>query len=111
MRETLGDRRIAVCRELTKFHEEIFRGNITEAIAHLIEPRGEFTIVLEGSAAEGPSIDDPEVLATARRQLSELSDEGVKAREAVRVVSATSGLPHREVYALWLNIAGNRPQS
>jgi len=111
VRETLGNRRIAVCRELTKFHEEIFRGNITEAIAHLNEPRGEFTIVVEGTNAEGPFIDDPAVLAAARRQLSELRDEGVKAREAVRVVSATTSLPHREVYALWLDMVGNRPQS
>jgi len=44
----LGDRRIAVCRELTKLHEEIFRGRVTEAIDHFAEPRGEFTLVIEG---------------------------------------------------------------
>ena len=50
----LGDRRIAVCRELTKLHEEIWRGTLSGAIAHFAEPRGEFTLVIEGGA---PSAD------------------------------------------------------
>src|SRR3990172_3637812 len=41
-----GDRRIAVCRELTKLHEEVFRGRISEAIERFAEPRGEFTLLL-----------------------------------------------------------------
>ena len=46
--EILGDRRIAVCRELTKIHEEVFRGTLTQAVDHFTEPRGEFTLVVEG---------------------------------------------------------------
>jgi len=46
--EILGNRRISVCRELTKVHEEIFRGRVSEAREHFIEPRGEFTLVIEG---------------------------------------------------------------
>jgi 16S rRNA (cytidine1402-2'-O)-methyltransferase len=46
--EILGDRRIAVCRELTKVHEEIFRGRVSQARQYFIEPRGEFTLVVEG---------------------------------------------------------------
>lgn len=45
----LGDRRIAVCRELTKLHEEIFRGTIRTALDYFQEPRGEFTLVIEGT--------------------------------------------------------------
>jgi 16S rRNA (cytidine1402-2'-O)-methyltransferase len=46
--EILGDRRIAVCRELTKVHEELFRGRVSQARQYFIEPRGEFTLVVEG---------------------------------------------------------------
>jgi 16S rRNA (cytidine1402-2'-O)-methyltransferase len=46
--EILGDRRISVCRELTKVHEEIFRGRLSQAKEHFVEPRGEFSLVIEG---------------------------------------------------------------
>jgi len=46
--EILGDRRISVCRELTKVHEEIFRGRVSQAKEHFAEPRGEFSLVIEG---------------------------------------------------------------
>jgi 16S rRNA (cytidine1402-2'-O)-methyltransferase len=46
--EILGDRRVSVCRELTKVHEEIFRGRVSQAREHFIEPRGEFSLAIEG---------------------------------------------------------------
>jgi len=46
--EILGNRRISVCRELTKVHEEIFRGRVSQASEHFAEPRGEFSLVIEG---------------------------------------------------------------
>jgi 16S rRNA (cytidine1402-2'-O)-methyltransferase len=46
--EILGNRRISVCRELTKVHEEIFRGRVSQAREHFTEPRGEFSLVIEG---------------------------------------------------------------
>jgi 16S rRNA (cytidine1402-2'-O)-methyltransferase len=46
--EILGDRRLSVCRELTKVHEEIFRGRVSQAKKHFIEPRGEFSLIIEG---------------------------------------------------------------
>ena len=47
--EALGDRQIAVCREMSKVHEEVFRGPISEAIDHFSSPRGELTLVIEGA--------------------------------------------------------------
>jgi len=49
MLEKLGERNVAVCRELTKLHEEIFRGTLSEAVKHFQKPRGEFTIVIQGT--------------------------------------------------------------
>ena len=46
--EILGNRRLSVCRELTKVHEEIFRGRVSQAREHFAEPRGEFSLVIEG---------------------------------------------------------------
>jgi 16S rRNA (cytidine1402-2'-O)-methyltransferase len=46
--ETLGNRKLSVCRELTKVHEEIFRGTVRQAREHFIEPRGEFSLIIEG---------------------------------------------------------------
>ncbi len=108
LRETLtavlaswGDRRIAVCRELTKLHEEIFRGRISEALDHFAEPRGEFTLVVEG-ATEAPADVSQDAL---RESLLRLRDQGLPVREAVRRVSTATGLPQRQVYAAWVELS------
>lgn len=49
MLEILGDRNVAICRELTKMHQEVFRGSLTGAIKHFSKPRGEFTVVIQGT--------------------------------------------------------------
>jgi len=49
MLEVLGDRNVAVCREMTKLHEEVFRGPLSSAVKHFQKPRGEFTIVIQGT--------------------------------------------------------------
>ncbi|MFH1487257.1 MAG: 16S rRNA (cytidine(1402)-2'-O)-methyltransferase [Chloroflexota bacterium] len=97
---TLGDRRIAVCREMTKFHEEVFRGNVAAALEHFQEPRGEFTLVIEGATAEPPHA-EPAHVQSALRQLR---DNGIPAKEAVSRVSKDLGLPRREVYKAWLEL-------
>ncbi|MCL0065642.1 16S rRNA (cytidine(1402)-2'-O)-methyltransferase [Dehalococcoidia bacterium] len=59
MSEVLGERRLAICREMTKLHEEVFRGTISQAIEHFAKPRGEFTLVIEGKARQPKSADRP----------------------------------------------------
>ncbi|MGQ9686877.1 MAG: 16S rRNA (cytidine(1402)-2'-O)-methyltransferase, partial [Thiobacillaceae bacterium] len=79
----LGDRRIAVCRELTKLHEEVFRGHVSEAVAHFGQPRGEFTLVVAGAPQPPRSAVSPEaVLAELRR----LRQQGMPPRQAVAQV-------------------------
>lgn len=111
MRAAWGDRRVAVCREMTKLHEEVFHGALQEAIERFSEPRGEFTIVVEGAVAQNPVVDE-ERWGDARAQLARLRAEGRSAREAVAAVAGATGLPRRGVYALWLDAAAqDQPDS
>ena len=97
--QIIGDRRVAVCRELTKLHEEIFRGLLSEALAHFTSPRGEFTLVIEGNTSPGATV-APE--AETRELIAGLRKEGLGAREAVARVVAQCGLSRRAAYRLWL---------
>jgi len=97
---TLGDRRLAVCRELTKIHEEVFRGTVSQATAHFKEPRGEFTLVVAGASGERKAADMGSVI----EELRVLKEQGLTARDAVGQVAATSGLPKKEVYRAWLGL-------
>jgi 16S rRNA (cytidine1402-2'-O)-methyltransferase len=99
----LGDRGMSVCRELTKFYEEVFRGNASEALTHFREPRGEFVLVLHG-AAPAPAADapDPDRLEDAAGWLANLRQEGVRAKDAVAEVSEATGLTKNRVYQIWV---------
>src|SRR3990170_7725 len=106
LREALGDRRVAVCRELTKKFEEGFRGTLSEALDRFAEPRGEFTLVIEGaSSGVGATFRSPaggEAEDAARRELARRKAAGEPAKRAVPEVAARYGLPRRTVYKLWL---------
>ena len=100
----LGDRQIAVCRELTKIHQEVWRGDLAGALDYFTAPRGEFVLVVTGKAAIPASAAAAVDPATARQQLAEKRQAGLRAREAVAAVTAATGLPRREVYQLWLEL-------
>ena len=93
---TLGDRRIAVCRELTKLHEEIFRATISTAIERFAEARGEFTLVIAGASGERADVPDDEL----RSQVAALREGGMSARDAAAEVAKRTGMPKRRVYGL-----------
>ena len=100
----LGDRRVAVCRELTKLYEEAFRGTLSQALEHFASPRGEFTLVVAGATDVKPSGAREQDLAWARDELRRLKCQGIRAKEAVASVAGASFLSRRDVYALWLEI-------
>ncbi len=96
----LGDRKVAICRELTKVHEEVFRGTISQAIEHFTEPRGEFTLVIEGKGEK----DKPQLTEAIKKQLYHMRLSGVTAKEAIAEVARETGLSKKELYRAWLNL-------
>jgi 16S rRNA (cytidine1402-2'-O)-methyltransferase len=100
MREIWGDRKITVCRELTKIHEEIFRGSISEAIGHFTSPKGEFTLIVGGK----PEEPKPEVSRSIVKRLRQAQKSGLTAKDAVSQISAETGISKKEIYREWLNI-------
>jgi 16S rRNA (cytidine1402-2'-O)-methyltransferase len=94
----LGDRRMAVCRELTKIHEEVFQGKISQAIEHFTESRGEFTLVIEGKKGK----DKPQLTEDIERQLHHLHSSGITAKEAIVKVAGETGLSKKELYRAWV---------
>ena len=109
--DLLGDRPVAVTRELTKRHEQQVGPNVAAALAHFhsTPPQGEFTVVLGGAAA----VPSPGVLDLAnpdeagrharselRRGLEALISTGLSRSEAARQLAAETGVPRRQLYAL-----------
>ncbi len=103
--EELGDREISLCRELTKLHEEVFRGNVSQAIAHSQEPRGEYVVIIQGATEEEPDEEaSNEVLKQAAEELTRLRSDRTRAKDAVAQVSQAMGLPKNVVYQMWVEL-------
>jgi 16S rRNA (cytidine1402-2'-O)-methyltransferase len=110
LRQTLADfaatfgaeRQLAIGRELTKLHEDFWRGNIGEAIAHYnhTEPQGEYALVVAGAQVSQPMLSD----AAIDRALSELIRQGTSRSQASRIVAEQVSQSRRYVYQLALAI-------
>ena len=94
----LGDRRISLCRELTKIHEEVLRGKISEMIAYYSDrtPKGEYVLVVEGAREEKP--EDITIDTAVEYALNEINN-GIKASDACKESAKKFGFPKSEIYA------------
>jgi 16S rRNA (cytidine1402-2'-O)-methyltransferase len=98
----MGTREAAICRELTKLHEEVTRGRLAELAgqAEALETRGEFVLVIGPPAADAQTFTDDALDNLLRDQLAHHS-----LKDAVALTSELSGRPRREVYARALELA------
>jgi 16S rRNA (cytidine1402-2'-O)-methyltransferase len=98
IQDVLGDRQIAIARELTKLHEEIFRGRISAALTHFTskEPLGEFTLVIAGKAVET----EPWPEEKLYRALTEHLASGESSAQIAASLAAQSGWSRRVIYQL-----------
>ena len=106
--DTFGDRNIAVCRELTKLYQEIFRAKISEAIQHFVDnkPRGEFVLVLEGKKLEDIKEEKKQewVDLSIEDHILKYIKDGINKKEAIKLVAKDRELPKSEVYKFSTNI-------
>lgn len=95
--EVLGPREAALARELTKMHEEVLRGTLSELVELLRErpPRGEITLVVQGAVGAGKEKVEPAELARITRALM---DSGVDRKEAMQEVARQKGVSKRAVF-------------
>ena len=108
LKENFGNRNLSACRELTKLHEEIVRGKISEVIEYFNNnnPRGEFVLVMEGLTEE-------EIEKEKRASFEELSieehiikyiEEGMSKKDAIKAVAKDRKVPKNEIYKYSTNI-------
>ena len=98
LRDTFGpDRRISLCRELTKLHEEVRRTTLGQAVEEYTEnaPKGEFVLVVEGSPEQAA---EELTLEEGVRRVLALREQGMSMKEAARQVAKDTGLPKNELY-------------
>jgi len=95
-----GERRISICRELTKIHEEVLRFTLAEAEAYYseVEPRGEFVLVLEGTDR---SYEENITLEEAIMQIEKLVDMGERPVDACKAVAKEFGFKKSDLYTAY----------
>ena len=94
------DRRVVIARELTKLHEELWRGTVAAAAVHWADVeaiRGEFTVVIEGARSPIPDLE------AAAEAAEHLIDQGSTASDAVRQIARSTGVSRRELYGIVIN--------
>lgn len=106
LQTALGNRKIAVCRELTKKFEEILRCDISEAISHFnsVPPKGEFVLIVEGADKEKMLREEKENLPSPEELLKSMASETLYGKDLVKAVASALDMPKREVYEIYLKL-------
>ncbi|WP_392486838.1 16S rRNA (cytidine(1402)-2'-O)-methyltransferase [Haloimpatiens sp. FM7315] len=108
MKENLGNRRISICRELTKLHEQILRYSMDDAICYYEnnEPKGEFVLIVEGKSLEDIEKENQKIWEelTIEEHIKKYISEGLSKKDAIKKTSKDRGLPKSEVYRYSLDI-------
>ncbi len=94
----LGDRKIALCKELTKLHETVFRTTLSAAAEYFREntPRGEYVLIVQGAAE---TEEKPMDIGQAVEIAKELMRRGMSASQAAREAAETTGVKRRDIYS------------
>ncbi|MCJ7691707.1 MAG: 16S rRNA (cytidine(1402)-2'-O)-methyltransferase [Clostridiaceae bacterium] len=106
--ENIGNRKISMCRELTKLYEEIIRLTLEEAIEYYKKnsPRGEYVLVIEGKSKEAIDKDEKAKwdMLTIQEHIEKYMDEGINKKDAMKKVAKDRHMPKSEIYKHSLNI-------
>ena len=106
--ENIGNRKISMCRELTKMYEEIIRLTLQEAIEYYKDkaPRGEYVLVIEGKSKEDIDKDEKAKwdALTIEEHIEKYITEGISKKDAMKKVAKVRGMAKSEVYKHSLNI-------
>ncbi|QLY80342.1 16S rRNA (cytidine(1402)-2'-O)-methyltransferase [Clostridium intestinale] len=106
--EELGNRKVAICRELTKLHEQVVRGLISETIEYFNtnNPRGEFVVVIEGKSQEEIDLEQKAKWenTTVEEHIILYVDRGYTKKEAIKLVAKERSMPKSEVYKYSTNL-------
>lgn len=102
MLKYFGNRRISLCREITKLHEQVLRMDIKEAIEYYAElsPRGEYVLIVEGNT----ETEQTETLDDAVKQAAELVAKGMRKADAAKQIAKSTGFSKGDIYSALLEI-------
>ncbi len=98
IKEIMGERHVSISREISKKHEEVYRGTIEEVIKELGEPKGEFVIVVEENK-DTENYDDLDIID----HINKLVKKGMRDKDAIKEVSKLHNMPKSEVYKMYID--------
>lgn len=99
MKRTFGDRKITLCKELTKIHEEFIRGTISKIVENIKEPKGEYVIIVEGATKSKKELETEERNKLSLKEHYEYYERnGFEKKEIIKQIAKDRGVSKNEIY-------------